>query len=87
MVVDEVVVEVVVEAVAVPGIVLVVVEVDVEVEVVDTTVVVVGSPVILTTGGCTVTATIERFSWTCSLTPPDNCVTHFVTKTSPQEAR
>ena len=85
MVVDDVEVDVdvdvVVEEVAVPGIVVsAVVEVDVDVEVVVAkVVVVVGNPVIRTTGGCTVTATIERSSRICSSRPPDSCATQLVT--------
>jgi hypothetical protein len=90
VVVDEVVVDVdvVVGDVVVPGIVVsvVVVEVDVDVDVVVAKVVAVGSPVILTTGGCTVTATIDRTSWIRSFAPPDSCATQVVTGAAPHKA-
>jgi hypothetical protein len=78
----DVVVEVVVEEVVAPGSVVegVVVEVVVvlEVVVVGAAVVVVGSPLIRTTGGCKVTATITRSSWACRLGVAESCVTQFI---------
>jgi len=67
VVVEEVVVEEVVAPGRVVDVVVVVEVVVVDVVVVGGEVVVVGSPVIRTTGGSTVTATITRSSWTCSL--------------------
>lgn len=74
-VVVDVEVEVVVEGLVTPGSVVKVV-VDVEVLVVVTgSVVVVGSPLIRTTGGCTVRATITSLSWRRRLADPANSVT------------
>ena len=83
-VVVDVEVEGVVDDVDAPGrvvdvVVLVDVVVEVDVEVVDVVVVVVGRPVIRTTGGCTVTATIVRSSRTCSLGMLDSRATQVVT--------
>jgi len=67
--------EVVVDEVVAPGRVVDVVVVEVVVVddvVVGGEVVVVGSPVIRTTGGSTVSATITRSSWTCSLGMADS---------------
>jgi len=76
-------VDVVVEVEVVPGSVVdVVVEVEV---VVAKVVVVVGRPVIRTTGGCTVTATIARSARICRLDMPDSFDTHVVTAAWPHE--
>jgi hypothetical protein len=68
--------EVVVDEVVAPGRVVDVVVVEVvvvdDVVVVGGEVVVVGSPVIRTTGGSTVSATITRSSWTCRLGMADS---------------
>jgi hypothetical protein len=81
--VDVVEVEVVVEEVVVPGpVTSVVVEVEAEaadVEAVVTRVVVVGSPVIRTTGGCTVIATIDSSSRIWSAGVLDSRATQDVT--------
>jgi len=79
----DVVVDVVDVEVDAPGSVVSVV---VDVDVVVAKVVVVGSPVIRTTGGCTVTATIERSSRTCSAGSLDNCATQVVTDALPHVA-
>jgi hypothetical protein len=81
-------VDVVVEEVVAPGrVVDVVVEVEVVVEVVVAkVVVVVGRPVIRTTGGCTVTATIARSARICRLDMPDSFDTHVETATWLHEA-
>ncbi len=73
-------VEVVVEEVVPGNVGSVVVELGVDVEVVvGRMVVVVGSPVTRTTGGCTVTATIDRSSRICSSDLLDSCATQAVT--------
>jgi hypothetical protein len=80
-------VEVVVEEVVLGNVGSVVVEVDVDVEVVVAKMVVgVGSPVTRTTGGCTVTATIDRSSRICSSDPLDSCATQVVTDASVHDA-
>ena len=72
-------VEVEVDVVDVPGAEGSVVEVDVEVVVAK---VVVGSPVIRTTVGCTVTAMIDRSSWICSAGELDSSETQDITDAS-----